>query len=58
MVYRPNRFNELNKRLNENNMFINEYQNVYDKNTKKHRSVLVFASFNNTNIHQLEDQYV
>lgn len=58
LVYRPNRFSELNKYLNLNNLYINEYQDVYDKSTNKHRSVLVFASFNNIKMKKLEDLYI
>ena len=58
MVYRPNRLNELEKRLNENNLYINEFQLVYDIRKKEAKSVLVKASFENIPKKELENKII
>ena len=58
LVYRPSRLNELEKNLNENNLFINHFQFVYDYRKSEAKSVLVHASFKNTNKIQLENKII
>lgn len=58
LVYRPNRFNELEKQLNLNDLYINKYQLVYDKNKKEAKSVLIQISFNKTIKEKLEDYFI
>ena len=58
MVYRPSRLLELEKRLNEVNLYINEFQLVYDTRKKEAKSVLVEIVFNKVDKKQLEDKYI
>ena len=58
LVYRPIRLNDLEKSLNENNLYIKEYQFVYDTRKKEAKSVLVEITFNQCEKVQLEDQYI
>ena len=58
LVYRPSRLLELEKRLNEVNLYINEFQLVYDSRKKEAKSVLVEIVFNKVDKKQLEDKYI
>lgn len=58
MVYRPNRLEELRKKLKNNGLYINEFQYVYDKKINKLRSVLIFASYVDKQSIQLDDLYI
>lgn len=58
LVYRPSRLLELEKRLNEVDLYINEYQLVYDTRKKEAKSVLVEIVFNKVDKKQLEDKYI
>ena len=58
LVYRPIRLKDLEKSLNENNLYIKEYQLVYDTRKKEAKSVLVEITFNKCEKVQLEDQYI
>ena len=58
MVYRPSRLNELERKLNENNLYINEFQLVYDLRKKEAKSVLLQASFNKIDKIQLENKII
>ena len=46
LVHRPNRLDDIEKSLNEVNLYINEYQLVYDYRKKEAKSLLIKASFN------------
>lgn len=46
LVHRPNRLDDIEKNLNEVNLYINEYQLVYDYRKKEAKSLLIKASFN------------
>ena len=46
LVHRPNRLDDIEKHLNEVNLYINEYQLVYDIRKKEAKSLLLCASFN------------
>lgn len=46
LVHRPNRLDDIEKNLNEVNLYINEYQLVYDHRKKEAKSLLIKASFN------------
>ena len=58
LVYRPSRLNELERKLNDNKLYINEYQMVYDIRKKEAKSVLVKASFQNIEKIKLEDKII
>lgn len=58
MVHRPNRFDDINKQLNKNNLYIDKYQHVYDKNTNKLRSLLLQISFNKKQYEKMQDKYI
>ena len=58
LVYRPSRLLELEKRINEVNLYINEFQLVYDSRKKEAKSVLVEIVFNKVDKKQLEDKYI
>lgn len=58
LVYRPNRLSQLEKTLNENKLYIDKYQLVYDTRKKEAKSVLVEISFINKVKLQLEDKYI
>ena len=58
LVYRPIRLKDLEKSLNENNLYIKEYQLVYDTRKIEAKSVLIEITFNKCEKVQLEDQYI
>ena len=58
LVYRPSRLLELEKRLNEVNLYINEFQLVYDSRKKEAKRVLVEIVLNKGDKKQLEDKYI
>lgn len=46
LVHRPNRLDDIEKKLNKVGLYINEYQLVYDYRKKEAKSLLIKASFN------------
>lgn len=58
MVHRPNRLNEISNELNKNGLYIDYYQQVFDKNTNKNRSVLICASYTKKEGKRIEDLYI
>ena len=58
LVYRPNRFNELEKEFNNVGLYVNNYQLVYDKRKIEAKSVLIEISFDNKDKIKLEDKYI
>ena len=58
LVYRPNRLNDLEKCLNENNLYIKNYQLVYDHRKIEAKSVLIEISYEKADKIQLENQYI
>ena len=56
MFHRPNRLNEICNELNKNGLYIDYYQQVFDKNTNKNRSVLICASFTKKEGKRIEDR--
>ena len=58
LVYRPNRLNDLEKCLNENNLYIRNYQLVYDHRKIEAKSVLIEISYEKADKIQLENQYI
>lgn len=58
LVYRPNRLKDLEKSLNEYNLYIKEYQLVYDTRKIEAKSVLVEITFTKCEKVQLEDKYI
>lgn len=46
MVHRPNRLNDIENNLNQFNLYVEEYQYVYDVRKKEAKSLLIKASFN------------
>ena len=58
LVYRPNRLNDLEKCFNENNLYIKNYQLVYDTRKSEAKSVLIEVTFEKVEKNQLENQYI
>lgn len=58
LVYRPSRLTELEQRLNEVNLYIKEFQLVYDTRKKEAKSVLVEITFEKGEKNQLEDKFI
>ena len=50
--------NQNERKLNENNLYINEFQLVYDLRKKEAKSVLLQASFNKIDKIQLENKII
>ena len=49
---------ELEQRLNEVNLYIKEFQLVYDTRKKEAKSVLVEITFEKVEKNQLEDKFI
>ena len=58
LVYRPNRLSDLEKHFNNFNLYIKEYQLVYDKRKEEAKSVLIEVTFEKFKKQQLENQYI
>ena len=58
LVYRPNRLNQLEEAFNKNNLYIKNYQLVYDHRKSEAKSVLVEVSFDKVNKTKLEDKII
>ncbi len=58
LVYRPNRLKQLEEAFNKHNLFIKEYQLVYDHRKSEAKSVLVELTFEKLEKQMLDNQYI
>ena len=58
LVYRPNRLKDLEKYFNENNLYISNYQLVFDHIKSEAKSVLIEVTFEKKEKQMLDNQYI
>ena len=58
LVYRPNRLKDLEKYFNENNLYISNYQLVFDNRKSEAKSVLIEVTFEKKEKQMLDNQYI
>ena len=58
LVYRPNRLKDLEKYFNENNLYISNYQLVFDHRKSEAKSVLIEVTFEKKEKQMLDNQYI